>query len=57
MGDIPIGLGMALAMNPGAMEAFTALPEQRKQEIIEHTHQINSRQEMHDYVENLTGTN
>jgi hypothetical protein len=48
---------MALAMNPGAMEAFTALPEQRKQEVIEQTHQISSRKEMHDYVENLTGTN
>lgn len=57
MGDIPIGLGMALAMNPAAMEVFTSLPEEKRREVIEHTHQIKSRQEMHDYVASLTGTN
>ena len=54
MGDLPIGFGMALAMNPEAMERFSALTEQEQQKIIEHTHQIDSKQEMHNYVQGLT---
>ncbi len=53
MGDLPIGFGMALAMNPQAMERFSALSEQEQQKIIEHTHQIDSKQEMHDYVQSI----
>lgn len=53
MGDIPIGFGMALAMNPKAMERFTALPESEQQKLIEQTHQIQSRDEMHNYVQSI----
>ena len=55
MGDLPVGFGMALAMNPNAMESFSALPEQEQDQIIEHTHQISSKQEMHDYVQSICG--
>lgn len=51
--EMPIGFGMALAMNPGAMEKFVALPESKKQEIINGTHSVNSKAEMRQYVENI----
>jgi hypothetical protein len=53
MSDLPVGFGMALAMNPQAMEQFSALPESEQQRLIEHTHQIQSRDEMHRYVQSI----
>ena len=52
--DIPLGLGMALSQNIGAMEYFAALPEEQKQAVIQATHQIHSKQEMHDFVQKLS---
>lgn len=51
--EMPIGFGMALAMNPGTKEKFAALPESKKQEIINGTHAVSSKAEMHRYVENI----
>ena len=53
MDSLPLGFGMALAQNVDAMEYFAALPKQKQEEIIGHTHQIESKQEMHDYVQSL----
>lgn len=53
MDDIPVGFGMALAMNPKAMEQFSALPEAEQEKLIQNTHQIRSRDEMHNYVQNI----
>ena len=53
MQDLPMGLGMALAQNPDAMEYFCSLPEQEQQSIIDHTHSIQSRREMHDFVQSF----
>lgn len=53
MNDLPLGLGMALAQNTRAMEYFSALPDQKKQEIINDTQKIRSRNEMRSYVKNL----
>ncbi len=53
--NIPIGLGMALSMRPQAMDKFCSLTDQQQLEIVEHTHQIHSKEEMSDYVENLVG--
>ncbi|MGN0612836.1 MAG: hypothetical protein ACI4JB_02970 [Porcipelethomonas sp.] len=50
---IPMGFGMALAMNPEAMEKFALLPEKKKQAIINGTHAVSSRSEMRQYVENI----
>ncbi len=50
---MPVGFAMALAMNPNAMQNFTALSEEKKQEIIAGTHSIKSREEMHRYVDSL----
>lgn len=51
--QIPLGLGMALAQNIDAMNRFAALGEKEKQEIINHTHEIHSKQEMRAYVESV----
>ena len=51
--EIPIGLGMALAENVEAMEYFSSLSTEEKNRIIEHTHQIKSKREMHEYVNSM----
>lgn len=51
--DIPMGFGMALAMDPQAMRAFSALPESRKREIINGTHAVSSGEEMQRYVQRI----
>ena len=53
MNDLPLGFAMSLAQNSDAMEYFSHLTEEEKQSIIEHTHQIQSKQEMRDYVNQL----
>ena len=51
--DIPMGLGMALIQNKPAFDYFTGLSEEAKQEVIDHTHTINSKDEMQSYVDSL----
>ncbi len=53
--DMPMGLGMALAKNMGAMEYFASLPESERQRIIQHTHSLHSKDEMQQYVNSLVG--
>lgn len=52
-GEIPVGFGMALAMNPPAMEKFSELSEEKQRAIIDGTHNVNSKSEMQQYVRNL----
>ncbi len=51
--QIPVGLGMALAQRPEAMEKFAALSEAKKQEIINGTHSVSSKEEMRQYVDKI----
>ena len=51
--ELPLGLGMALAQRPEAMERFALLPEAERQALIQGAHQVLSRQEMQANVENL----
>lgn len=51
--EMPMGLGMALAQNPEAMQKFALLSEDKKREVINGTHNVTSKQEMHEYVENI----
>lgn len=51
--EMPVGFSMALAMNPEAMQKFALLSEDKKQRIIGGTHSINSKEEMHRYVNNF----
>ena len=50
---VPIGFGMALAMNAPAMEAYAAMTEQQKQAVINKAHNVRSEWEMHDLVVSL----
>lgn len=51
--DMPVGLGMALANNPEAMQKFASLSERQKWEVVSGTHAVESRDEMKKYVENI----
>ena len=51
--EIPMGLGMALAKSPDAMQVFASMPPARQQALIEQTHQIRSKQEMNALVERM----
>ncbi len=51
--EMPVGLGMALSMNPEAMQKFASLSENQKREIINGTHSVSSKKEMKQYVEKI----
>lgn len=50
---VPIGFGMALAMNPPALNAYSAMTEQQKQAILSKAHNAQSEKEMHDIVNHI----
>lgn len=53
---VPIGFGMALAMNPPALNAYSAMTEEQKQAILNRAHNAHSEQEMHQIVNSLAKT-
>ena len=50
---VPIGFGMALAMNPPALNAYSAMTEEQKQAILNRAHNTRSEIEMHALVDSL----
>lgn len=50
---VPIGFGMALAMNQPAMNAYAAMTEQQKQAILQKAHNARSEKEMHEIVNSI----
>ena len=52
--QVPIGFGMALAQNEGAMLRYARLTEPQKQDILGKAHNVRSEQEMHALVESLS---
>ena len=50
---VPIGFGMALAVNEPAMNAYSKMTEKEKQAIINKAHNVRSEKEMHDLVNSL----
>ncbi len=50
---VPIGFGMALAVNEPAMNAYSAMTEDQKQAILNKAHNTRSEKEMHDLVASL----
>ncbi len=50
---VPIGFGMALAMNEPAMAAYAAMTEQQKQTVLNKAHNARSEREMHQIVNSL----
>ena len=53
--DMPLGFGMALAQNPAAMDAFSALSGEQRRQVLEKSRRIRSREEMRSYVDSLVG--
>ena len=52
--EMPMGFSMALAQNPDAMQKFAMLSDDKKKQIIDGTHSVKSKQEMHEYVNRIT---
>lgn len=50
---VPVGFGMALAMNPPALNAYSAMTEEQKQAILSKAHSAHSQQEMHKIVNSI----
>ena len=50
---VPIGFGMALAMNPPAMNAYSAMTEEQKQAILNQAHNARIEKEMHRIVNSI----
>lgn len=50
---VPIGFGLALAMNAPAMEAYAAMTEEQKQAILNKAHNARSEKEMHELVNGI----
>lgn len=50
---VPIGFGMALAMNPNALNAYSAMTEEQKQAILNQAHNARSETEMHRIVDTI----
>lgn len=55
-GALPEGLAMAMAQNPGALDAFGALSRQEKAHYIERAHHVSSKAEMQALLSELGGT-
>lgn len=54
MRDLPMGFGMALAQNEKALNCFSHMTQQQKQEVLRQTHTIQSKAEMKAFVNSLT---
>ena len=50
---VPIGFGMALAMNEPAMAAYVAMREEQKRTVLNKAHHARSEQEMHQIVSSI----
>ena len=50
---VPLGFGMVLAMNPTALNAYSAMTEEQKQSILNRAHNARSEREMHSLVASL----
>lgn len=53
-GDVPIGLGMALAANVGALERYSAMTDEQRAMVVARASGVNSRREMDQMVQEFT---
>ena len=51
--QVPIGFGMALARNPQALSAYSAMTEAQKLDILNKAHNARSEPEMHQIVNSI----
>ena len=52
--SFPIGFGMALAMNPPAFNAYSAMSDAQKQQILSRVRNAKSEKEMHYIVSSIS---
>lgn len=50
---VPLGFGMALAMNVNALNAYSGMPEAQRQAILNKAHKARSQQEMNEIVNSI----
>lgn len=50
---LPLGFGMAPAMNEPAMNVYAAMSEEEKRKILNQAHNARSKQKMHRIVDSL----
>lgn len=51
--ELPLGLGLAMAQRPEAMERFAALPEAERQAVVDQARGARTKQEMRACVDRL----
>jgi len=51
--ELPLGLGLAMAQRPEAMERFAALPETERKAVVDSARNARTKQEMQACVEQL----
>ena len=51
---VPIGFGMTLAMDYTAMEAYAALTEEQKQQVLDKARNARSEEEMRQIIASVT---
>ena len=51
--ELPLGLGLAMAQRPEAMERFAALPEAERQAVVDQARGARTKQEMCACVDRL----
>ncbi len=51
--EVPMGFGMALAMNEQAMTAYAAMTDSQRQEILNKARNAKSKKEMHSIVNSI----
>ena len=52
---VPLGFGMALSMNPRALNAYSAMSPEEKRDILSKAHSAHSQKEMQTLVASLAG--
>ena len=50
---VPLGFGMALAMNANALNAYSSMTAPQKQAVLDKASHARSEQEMHQIVNSL----
>lgn len=53
LGELPLGFGMALAMNEPALQEYAALTEAEKEELILRCKDVQTKDEMQRIVDSL----
>lgn len=51
--EMPLGLGLAMAQHPAAMERFSSLPEEERRAVVEQARSARTKQEMRACVDAL----